>query len=84
MFGGLCFFLHGNLLVGIWKQSLIARVGAERAVSALQADFVRKFDVTGKPMKGWVLIDPEGVDEDAELERWIEAAWEYVVQLPPK
>jgi TfoX/Sxy family transcriptional regulator of competence genes len=84
MFGGLAFLLHGNLLVGVWKHSLLVRLGKERAEETLREPYVREFEVTGKPMKGWVLVEADGLDEDRQLHRWIERAWEFVAALPPK
>ncbi len=84
MFGGVAFLLHGNMLVGVWQQSLIVRLGAERAAQALRQDHVREFDPTGRPMKGWVMVEPDGLDSDRELAAWIEAAEEFVGELPRK
>lgn len=84
MFGGLGFLLRGNLLVAIWGTSLIVRVGALRAAEFMQDPFTRPFDVTGKPMKGWIVVDAEGLDTDVELAAWIERAREFVDTLPPK
>src|SRR3954451_23499402 len=71
MFGGLSFLLHGKLLVGVFKDSLIARVGPGQAKTALKKPHVGVFDITGRPMKGWVVVEPEGVDRDADLKTWI-------------
>ncbi len=84
MFGGVCFLLQGNMLVGVWQDSLIARIGADRAESALRHEHVREFDVTGRPMKGWVVIDPDGLDMDVQLNEWLEQARDFVTTLPPK
>lgn len=84
LFGGVGFMLRGNLLVAVWQQSLIVRLGVERATAALREPNVGEFDVTGKPMKGWILVDPEGLDEDEELRRWTDEAWNFVAQLPAK
>ena len=84
MFGGVGLLLHGNLLVGVWKDSLVARLGPEQAEAALRQPHVSEFDVTGRPMKGWVLIEPEGVDEDNQLKHWIEQAEDFVSTLPRK
>jgi hypothetical protein len=84
MFGGLCFFLHGNMLVGIWNDSLIARLGPEDGAKALNEPFVKPFDVTGRPMKGWVLVEPDGMDTDRQLSDWIDRALAFVATLPPK
>jgi hypothetical protein len=84
MFGGLCFLLHGNLLVGVWKDSLIARVGPDRAAEGLLEPHVRPFDVTGRAMKAWVLVGPEGVEVDDHLAAWIGHAAAFVETLPAK
>lgn len=84
MFGGLCFLQHGNLVVGIWRDSLIVRVGPTLYEDALSEDFVTEFDVTGKPMKGWVMVLPEGVETDAQLHLWVERAARFVRTLPMK
>jgi hypothetical protein len=84
MFGGVGFLLRGNLCVGIWEQSLIARIGPDRYAAALEQPHVREFDITGRPMRGWVLIDPDGIDLDAELRHWVQQASQFVSTLPPK
>lgn len=84
MFGGLCFLLHGHMLVGVWQQALIARLGPAAAESALRQEFVRPFDVTGRPMKGWVIVDPDGLESDRQLGDWIERAIEFVAGLPAR
>jgi TfoX/Sxy family transcriptional regulator of competence genes len=84
MFGGVCFLQDGNMLVGVWENSLIARVGAEVAGEALTQEFVREFDVTGRPMKGWIVVDPDGIDTDQQLREWIDRSVEFVCTLPRK
>lgn len=81
MFGGLCFLLHGKLLVGVFKDSLIVRLGTEQAPTALNKPHVGVFDITGRPMKGWVLVGPEGLDRDADLKGWIRQALDFVATL---
>ena len=82
MFGSICFLLNGNLLVGVWKDSLIARVGKDAYSAALQEEYVTEFDVTGSPMKGWVMVDSDGIDSDHQLSYWIEQATQFVRTLP--
>lgn len=84
MFGGVGFLLNGNMLVGIWKHSLIVRLGPEDGEAALREPHVRDFDITGRPMKGWVLVDPEGIEGDGQLKAWIERAMKFVTTLPKK
>jgi len=84
MFGGLAFLLRGNMLVCVWQQSLIVRLAPEQAEAALQQEFVGPFDVTGRPMRGWVMVAPDGLDTDAQLAEWIESATSFVSTLPAK
>ena len=84
MFGGICFLLNGNLLVGVWKDSLIARLGPDEGEEALLEPHVRAFDITGRPMRNWVLVEPEGVEDDDQLAGWIGRATKFVGKLPRK
>jgi TfoX/Sxy family transcriptional regulator of competence genes len=84
MFGGIGFLLNGNMLVGVWKDSLVARVGSDEYEHALLEPHVKEFDITGKSMKGWVLVEPQGVAEDEQLNEWIQRALMFVRTLPAK
>lgn len=84
MFGGVAFLLHGNMLVGVWQTALIARVGPEQYETALEEAHVREFDATGKPMRGWVLVEPDGLESDHELRAWIARAQRFVGTLEKK
>ena len=82
LFGCACFLLGGNVLVGVWKDSLLARVGLDGYEDALLEPHVREFDITGRPMKGWVVVGPEGVEGDDQLTDWIGRATRFVRGLP--
>ena len=84
MFGGVGILLYGNMLVGVWQDSLIVRVGPEAYAAALARPHAREFDVTGRPMKGWVLVEPDGIERDEALGEWVGQAVEFVRTLPPK
>jgi len=84
MFGCICFFLNGNVLAGVWKDSLIARLGPEQGDEALLEPHVKVFDITGKPMRNWILVKPEGVVEDEQLKVWIQQAVKFVGTLAAK
>ena len=84
MFGGVGFLLNGNMLVGVWKDSLCVRLGPDQAEEALLEPHVKAFDITGKPMKNWILVEPEGVEDDDQLKGWIEQATKFVNALPRK
>jgi TfoX/Sxy family transcriptional regulator of competence genes len=84
MFGGVGFLLHGNLCVGVWKTSLIVRLDPTDAQDLLKQPHVRVFDITGRPMKGWLLVEAEGLESDQQLTEWIEQAVAFVATLPAK
>jgi len=84
LFGCACFLLGGNVLVGVWKDSLIARVGPDEGEAALREPHLRAFDITGRPMRSWVTVAPEGVEDDDQLKAWIEQASKFVRTLPKK
>ena len=84
MFGCICFFLDGNALAGVWKDRLIARLGPDEGEAALREPHVRAFDITGRPMRTWVAVESEGVEDDDQLKAWIERATKFVEKLPRK
>jgi hypothetical protein len=84
MFGGVGFMLQGNMACGVHKEMLIVRVGPERYEAALGRPHTRVFDMTGRPMRGWVMVEPDGVGSDAELTAWVQQGVEFALSLPPK
>ena len=84
MFGGLGILLNGNLLVGVWKDSMIVRLDPEQADDALLEPHVSRFDVTGRPMKGWIMVAPDGVADEAAVKQWVQRAAQFVGKLPAK
>ena len=84
MFGGICFMLNGNMLVGVWKDSLIVRLGDEEGEAALLEPHVKPFDIAGRAMKGWAMVAHEGIEGDDQLKRWIQRAVKFVGELPRK
>jgi TfoX/Sxy family transcriptional regulator of competence genes len=84
MFGGIGFLLNGNLLVGVRKDSLLVRLGPEQSDEALKQAHVSEFKISGRAMKGWVLVAPEGVKDDDELSGWVQRAVQFVGKLPAK
>jgi hypothetical protein len=84
MFGGIGFLLNGNMLVGVWKDSLIVRLGPEEGEEALKEPHVSEFNITGRAMTGWALVAPEGVQEDNQLRGWMQRAEKFVGKLPEK
>jgi TfoX/Sxy family transcriptional regulator of competence genes len=84
MFGGICYLINGNMSFGIWKDYLIVRMGPDLAAEKLKQGHVRQFDITGKPMKGWVMIEKGSWNKRDELTRWLDIGRSFALSLPKK
>ena len=76
MFGGIAFMVNGKMCVGVDKEDLMVRCAPEMTDELLAKKGVRIFNLTGKPMKGWLLVGPEGTSSKKDFERWIDIALE--------
>ena len=77
MMGGICYMVNDKMCAGIVKNKLMARIDPEINERALTMKGCSAMDFTGKTMKGFVFVEPEGIDTDAELEYWIRLCLEY-------
>ena len=59
MFGGVGYLLHGNMACGVHKESLNVRVGPDNYQDALREEHTKVFDITGRPMRGWVMVSQD-------------------------
>ncbi len=84
MFGGLGFTLHGNMACGVAKDELIARLGPEGSEEAIRHAGVREFDFTGRPMRGWVMVERPAWEPEGALEGWVDRALAFAETLPAK
>jgi TfoX/Sxy family transcriptional regulator of competence genes len=84
MFGGVCHLLNGKMFCGVYKDFLILRLGPDRSEEVLNHPFARPFDITGKKMSGWVMLDKEGYQRDDELKSWLAEAKKFVNTLLKK
>ncbi len=84
MFGGLCLMLHGNMFAGVINAELMLRVGPDRFDATLARPGARPMDFTGKPMTGFVYVEPSAFKTNPELSSWLAEALGFVETLPPK
>jgi TfoX/Sxy family transcriptional regulator of competence genes len=84
MFGGIGFLLNGNMACGVNKDNLIIRIDPEKQVTLLKKPHAKPFDLTGKPMKGWLLIEKDGVKTGKQLSAWVKEGVEFASTLPSK
>lgn len=84
MFGGLAFMVNGNMCCGVERESLMARVGPDQYEEALTLPNARPMDFTGRPMRGFVYVDPDGMESDEGLNEWVQRCLDFVATLPPK
>jgi TfoX/Sxy family transcriptional regulator of competence genes len=85
MFGGLAFLVGGNMAVSASSQGgLLLRIDPARADSLVDEQHVRRFEMRGRQMDGWLRVDVELLDTDEELRAWVRHGVDYARSLPPK
>jgi TfoX/Sxy family transcriptional regulator of competence genes len=84
MFGGIGYMVQGNMACGIQKGKLIVRVGRDAYQDALRRPHSTLFDMTGREMKGWVVVLPDGYEADEDLAAWVEQGVAFALTLPAK
>jgi TfoX/Sxy family transcriptional regulator of competence genes len=84
MFGGLCFLVNGNMACGVEKAKLVVRVGPDDYEKLLKQKHVRKMDFTGKPLKGFIYVMPDGLRRTDSLNKWVDKGIQFARSLPKK
>ncbi len=84
MFGGVGFLLNGNMACGVNKDDLIVRVDPDKHSALLKKPHAKPFDLTSKPMKGWLLVEAEGYKTAKQLSAWVKEGTDFALALPPK
>jgi hypothetical protein len=84
MFGGVGYMVQGNMACGVHGDMVIVRVGPQAYEEALAEPHTHPFDLTGRPMKGWVTVGPEGYASDATLTQWVTRGLTFALTLPAK
>ncbi|MDX8531400.1 TfoX/Sxy family protein [Mesorhizobium sp. VK25A] len=84
MFGGTCFMINGNMLIGTSKRGLLVRVGKDAHAAAVARPHARLMEMGGRSMEGYLHVAPEGTASEADLAGWLALALAFVETLPPK
>ena len=84
MFGGIGFMLDGNMCCGVSGPDLMVRVGEAGDGEAMRQPHARRFDLSGRPMAGWVLVGPGGTAGAAALQAWVARGVAFTRSLPAK
>jgi len=85
MFGGLAFLINGNMAVSASsKGGLLLRVDPASTDALVSEPLVRRFEMRGREMDGWLHVDATVVESDRELRRWVDIGVAYARSLPPK
>jgi TfoX/Sxy family transcriptional regulator of competence genes len=85
MFGGLAFLVNGNMAVSASGQGgLLLRVDPAQTESLVDGEHVRRFEMRGREMDGWLRVDTEAVETDDQLRGWVEQGVGYAQTLAPK
>lgn len=84
MFGGLAFLVNGNMCCGVHRRELIVRLNPAQTDIALAEPHTRVFDLSGRPIKGWILVEPAGLVDEPALAKWLRFGTNYAASLPEK
>ena len=84
MFGGLAILLDGNMAVGVYGDDLLVRTNPDQQDMLLAEPGTRPFDMTSRPMKGWIVVEASVWTEDDALRRWVSHGVAHARRLPPK
>ncbi|MEO6324926.1 MAG: TfoX/Sxy family protein [Thermoanaerobaculia bacterium] len=85
MFGGLAFLVHGKMAVSASGQDgLLLRIDPADAASLVSHEHVRRFEMRGREMDGWLRVDAEALGNDDELVHWVDYGLTYARSLAPK
>jgi TfoX/Sxy family transcriptional regulator of competence genes len=84
MFGGTCFMINGNMLIGTSKRGLLVRVGKDAHAAAVARPHARPMEMGGRSMEGYLHVAPEGTATQADLDQWLDLALAFVETLPAK
>ena len=82
MFGGVGYLLKGNMAFGIHKDFLIVRMDKEQGAQSLKDPDVQLFEITGRPMAGWIMVKEPGWSRQAALGKWINVGKQFALSLP--
>jgi len=77
MMGGLTFMVNGKMCVGVHEEELMVRLDPDVYENALKRDGCREMDFTGKPMKGFVFVSPNGTSNQENLDYWVNLALDF-------
>jgi len=84
MFGGICHLIDNKMYCGVYKDYLILRLNKDAAAELLDDNSTRPFDITGRPMKGWIMVEESGLDTSVDISKWLERARDFALSLPAK
>ena len=84
MFGGLAFMVNGHMCCGIVGEELMVRVGPDLYEASLAQPHTREMDFTGKPLKGMVYVESEGLTSERQLGQWVQRGLAYISTLPTR
>lgn len=73
-FGGLAFMVNGKMAIGVMHDDLMVRVDPAQHDELVRRAGARTMEQGGRPMRGFLFVDPSGVATEPALRRWVDAA----------
>jgi TfoX/Sxy family transcriptional regulator of competence genes len=84
MFGGLGYLVNGNMVCGWYKGDMVVRIDPVEYEDFLKKKYVKPFALRNRPMKGWLLVEPDGYKTSKQISAWVKVGVEFALSLPPK
>jgi TfoX/Sxy family transcriptional regulator of competence genes len=84
MFGGMAYVINGNMACGVIKDELMVRVGSDGYEKSLSMAHTRRFDFTGKPLRGFIVVTAQGFEDDDALKKWVMKGVDFALSLAAK
>ena len=81
---GFGYLINGNMCLGIYKKYLIIHTSVEKAEYLLDMEYIRPFNITGRPMKGWLMVSPDYVETEEQLLEMLQIGVDFTEKLPKK
>jgi len=79
MFGGLAFLIDGSMTIAVSGHGgLMARVDPDESDALTERDGVAPMVMNRRPMRGWLRVAPDVVEDDASLHEWVTRCVGYV------
>ena len=77
MFGGLCFMVNDKMCIGVKGDDMMCRIDPAIIEEVIEKPGCRRMDMSGKSMKGFVMVDEFGTRSAKDFRYWVDLCLAY-------